>query len=143
MTTIVYNHKSKQIAIDSRMTSGNIIISDSVDKGFFIGDRLFFLCGDSFDIIKFKECYPDIKRNYDCYGLMLYKGLVYNIGFDGKHLKEVAVNFDISCGSGEEFALSAMDFGRTAKEAIEYAMTRDTYTGGKVHVYDIEKGKFI
>jgi hypothetical protein len=39
--------------------------------------------------------------------------------------------------------LAALDFGKTAKEAVEYAMTRDVYSGGKVHVYDIDKGEFI
>lgn len=74
---------------------------------------------------------------------MISNGLVYNIIFDGKRLKELAVEFDIAWGSGEEFALAAMDFGNSAEEAVKYAMTRDTCTGGKVHVYDIEKCKFI
>ncbi len=37
-----------------------------------------------------------------------------------------------SLGSGSQFALSALDFGKTSKEAVKYAMTRDSSTGGKI-----------
>ena len=53
------------------------------------------------------------------------------------------IEYSISKGSGSDFALALIDMGKSAKESIEYAMTRDIYTGGKVHVYDIEKGVFI
>lgn len=46
-------------------------------------------------------------------------------------------------GSGGNWALSSLDHGKSAKEAVEYAITKDIYSGGKVHVYDIEKGEFI
>ena len=35
-------------------------------------------------------------------------------------------------GSGHDFALAAMDFGKTAAEAVAYAATRDSGTGGGV-----------
>jgi ATP-dependent protease HslVU (ClpYQ) peptidase subunit len=46
-------------------------------------------------------------------------------------------------GSGFKFAISAMDHGKSAKDAVKYAATRDIYTGGKIHVYDIASARFI
>jgi len=40
-------------------------------------------------------------------------------------------------------ALSAVDLGKTAKEAVEHAMARDLFSGGKVHVYDVISAEFI
>ena len=30
-----------------------------------------------------------------------------------------------------------LDYGATAKEAVEYAMAKDVYTGGKVNVFNV------
>ena len=38
----------------------------------------------------------------------------------------------VTIGSGCEFALAACDLGKTAVEAVEYASTRDVFTGGGV-----------
>ena len=43
-----------------------------------------------------------------------------------------------SFGSGSSFALSAMDFGKSAKDSVKYAMTRDIYTGGKIKVIKVK-----
>lgn len=40
-------------------------------------------------------------------------------------------------GSGAEFALGALDAGKSAREAIEIAAQRDFYTGGPVQAFDI------
>lgn len=50
---------------------------------------------------------------------------------------------DFAMGSGRDFALAAMDHGKTPAESIEYAKTRDVYTGGEVHTHDIEKGEWL
>lgn len=47
----------------------------------------------------------------------------------------------LAIGSGWQFALAAMDFGKTAKQAIEYAATRDNGTGGGVDYVRIRKTK--
>lgn len=41
-------------------------------------------------------------------------------------------------GSGYQFAIAALDLGKTAKEAVNYAKTRDIYTGGRVRVFDVK-----
>ena len=38
-------------------------------------------------------------------------------------------------GSGWQFALSGLDLGMTAVEAVEFAMKRDLNTGGEVIAY--------
>jgi ATP-dependent protease HslVU (ClpYQ) peptidase subunit len=40
----------------------------------------------------------------------------------------------VAIGSGARFALAAMDFGRSAGEAVAYACTRDIYSGGEVTI---------
>lgn len=42
-------------------------------------------------------------------------------------------------GSGSQFALSALDFGSTSKEAVKYAMKRDSSTGGKIKTIKYKK----
>jgi hypothetical protein len=44
----------------------------------------------------------------------------------------------LSLGSGRHFAKAAMDFGCSAKEAVNYAKTRDACTGGRVRVYKLK-----
>jgi hypothetical protein len=61
---------------------------------------------------------------------------------DGYFCKTLLTHNDCK-GSGEYFALSALDHEKSAREAVEYSMTRDMFTGGEIHVYDIEKGEFI
>ncbi len=47
----------------------------------------------------------------------------------------------LAIGSGWQFAIAAMDFGKSAKQAIEYAMTRDNGTGGGVDCVRIRTAK--
>jgi len=45
MTTIVYDHKNKQIACDSRRTTGETIINSEAIKYKLVGDKLWFMSG--------------------------------------------------------------------------------------------------
>lgn len=53
--------------------------------------------------------------------------------YDGQ-VKAEPIDPPYAIGSGEQFAISAMDFGLTAKEAIKYAVKRDASSGGKIKV---------
>jgi len=53
------------------------------------------------------------------------------------------VEYNDAMGSGEEFALAALDHGKTAEDAVAYAATRDSGTGGKIRVFDVAKMEFI
>ena len=138
MTTIAYHHKDKQVAVDSRTTCNNVIITEEAIKIYDIGDKKFILCGEVQDIQEFIDLYPDINKKLNCWGVMIKNKEAYDIGTnqDGKFSK-CKMNYNDAFGSGNEFAIAAMDFGKSAKEAIEYAMTRDNKTGGKVQVINL------
>lgn len=46
-------------------------------------------------------------------------------------------------GSGADLAIAAMDLGVSSSEAVEYAATRDIYTGGEVESFDIYTGERV
>jgi len=150
MTTIVYDHKRGQIAVDSRASAGGVIKDDSYDKTIVRGDAIWFICGTTMDFERLVDiaessengdCY-ELGSIIDCRAMMVRDGVVYDCAItDGRFYLDRITNND-SMGSGEQFAIAAMDHGKTAKQAVEYAATRDIYTGGKVRVYDIKKGKF-
>ena len=58
---------------------------------------------------------------------------------NNKVCEHYPVEHNRAIGSGNRFALAAMDFGKTAKEAVEYAACRDVYTGGKVESFRLDE----
>mgnify|MGYP003656527582 CR=1 FL=1 len=152
MTTIVYDYKSQQIACDSRSTIGNTIIDNNAIKYKNVDEKLWFCAGSKGDAETFIGHYqPLTKANHflDVDTVFLItsgncSGSVYMAIKDEEHVyKECILDHNYATGSGEQWALAALDYGATAKEAVEYAMTKDIYSGGKVHVYDIKQAKFI
>lgn len=147
MTTIVYDHERRQIAIDSRSTSSGIIKSDSRKKWILQGEDIWFFAGAQCDIHDFLCAFDGKKpsRDLDCISLAVIGSCAYWCGVDNSDGSawQQPVDCSDAVGSGQSFALAAMDFGKSAKEAVEYAATRDCYTGGKIHVYDIASARFI
>lgn len=148
MTTIVYDHKNKQIAIDGRLTKGgNTIISDEHIKYVKNNVGLWFFCGDVCDQEIFMSYYDKelIKQDVtlNCSAFLVIEENIYSVYMDDGYFCKINLDHADCKGSGELLALAALDFGRDSKGAIEYAATRDMFTGGKIHVYDIEKGSFI
>ena len=146
MTTIVYDHKNKQVACDSRRTAERFIITDEAIKYIKNKDDLWFIAGTPDTALTFvshfkamEEAHPLLDNN----GIFVSDGSAYFAVVDDGAFCELPLDCSFATGSGENFAISALDMGKSAKDAIEYAMTRDCCTGGKVHVYDIEKGEFI
>ena len=146
MTTIVYDHKTNQIACDSRATCSGYITSDSACKYRYNEHVLWFFAGDLCDIEFMMSDFQHRKSAPECMSLQaifVEEGIPYSAFIsDGLYKKEKMWTSD-TFGSGGWHAQAALDFNKSVKEAVEYAMTRDTCTGGKVHVYDIEKGEFI
>jgi ATP-dependent protease HslVU (ClpYQ) peptidase subunit len=142
MTTIAYNHKDGEIAYDSRNTSGNDIHTDKAIKMIKRNGKVYFTSGRVSDYIDFIDDFEPRKQaidNLECMMFMAEEGLVYWLTIDnGIYTKTLCQCNDV-IGSGYPFAIAAMDFGKTAKEAVEYAMTRDCKTGGKVNVYKVGK----
>jgi len=146
MTTIVYDHKKQQIACDSRETADGFIVTDEAIKYKWSGSDIWFMCGAKADIDLFIEEFEhnsEVSQNISCSGLLVRDGITYKAcNTDGIYKLDVLPSNE-GVGSGGWPSLSAVDLGKTAKEAVEYAMTRDCFTGGKVHVYDIKKAKFL
>lgn len=152
MTTIVYDHKNKQIACDSRSTIGGTIIDDDAVKYRSKGDKLWFISGRPGDADTFISHYEPLttaNENMDVSAIFVITsgdcagGVYMAIKDSDNTYAECIIDHNYAQGSGDQWALSALDHGKTAREAVWYAMTRDVYSGGKVHVYDIEKGEFI
>lgn len=146
MTTIVYDFKNKQIAIDSRMTTSRMISSDKKVKWITNDNGIYFITGsvcDHVGITKLKHNEKiDTSPSAEAF-LVTPEGDVYYIYMADEYCEWEPQSSSSGLGSGGDFALAALDFKSTAKEAVKYAMTRDYRTGGKVHVYDVVKGKFI
>ena len=149
MTTIVYDHKNKLIACDSLITkSSGVISSDVYEKFRYIGAELFFIAGMlcDFDLfIEFKNGRTDTNKGIpEISAFKFFCNSVYecNVNCQG-YYEELKVEFNASIGSGSSFALAALDFGKSAAEAVEYAATKDCFTGGLVRVFDVKIGRFI
>lgn len=141
MTTIVYDHKNGVIACESRQTQLGLIMSDGDVKCSRIDGELYVGSGNIQEISDLthalRVCDTAIDAGNDAQLFYTRDGKVRGCCADNGNV----VNFDVttsdSLGSGGLWALAAMDFGCTAKEAVKYAITRDIYSGGKVHVYKI------
>jgi ATP-dependent protease HslVU (ClpYQ) peptidase subunit len=151
MTTIAYNHKDKQIAVDSQSTMGSMISSLNETKWIERDGFIFFIAGKACDDeMLIDYCLGDEKKHNgmlpeaSCFMVDTNNGQAWHcIVSDESILHRFKLAYDMAMGSGELFALAAMDFGKSAGDAVEYAKTRCIYTGGNVHVYDIASKEFI
>lgn len=143
MTTIAY--KDGVIAYDSRMTNHTLIGSDNWDKRWEQNGYNFFLCGTVSDMERFVREVVEGKKTliFACAGVMVDpegQAWMVNSGDDGSdehELVRLQPGMSMAWGSGRDFAIAAMDFGKSAKEAVKYAMTRDSATGGKVRSFKL------
>lgn len=141
MTTIAYNHKDKEIVVDSRMTSYDIILTDTFNKtiknelGFwiFVGAT-----SDCIDLSKLKHN-DKVEHIPDVTAFVMKNGDAWLVSVnDDLYCQYCKLTFNNACGSGSYFALAAMDHGKNAKQAVEYAITRDIYSGGKVRAFKVK-----
>lgn len=150
MTTIAYDHKNKMIAWDGRCTSNRRILSDESIKHAKHGDSIYVFTAANDDGELLARAHYEKKDlsefkslNASCYVMKLKEPLRCISMPDDGVIEEWTVDYTDSMGSGSAFALAALDFGKSAKEAVEYAATRDTCTGGKITVFDVESMEFL
>lgn len=150
MTTIAYNYDEQKIACDGRVTSGDLICTDECSKYIVESDFIMFYAGSVPDVprmIEIIKCnntgdIADIESLVEVEALVIRDGKVYYTGVTADceyFYNEITYNHAI--GSGSNFAISAMDFGKSAKDAVKHAMTRDIYSGGKISVCDVKTRK--
>lgn len=143
MTTIVYDHKNKQVACDSRITRGDVICTNEGVKWLSDGQGVWFFCGKTCDkqmLIDYFSGKPQKDNLIPESAAFYFKfddGVYLRTVNDDGVIQESPIDFSDAIGSGEQWAISALDHGKTAKEAIEYAMSRDVYTGGEVVVFEV------
>lgn len=149
MTTIAYNHKAKQIAVDGRSTRNDRIVNDDTEK--FIRDEgdIYFFAGSVCDQVRMIELIKTGKTSGSpkicCTAMRVTSdGQVetWGVDDDGYPFCEVP-DCNEAMGSGADFAIAAMDMGKSTADAVRYASTRDIFTGGTVRLFDIEFGVFI
>lgn len=74
--------------------------------------------------------------------LVLPSGRIFSVDIDEPESGQTHWSADVyevsesyfACGSGKEHALTAMECGRSAKEAVHMAIRRDIHSRGPVHV---------
>lgn len=143
MTTIAYHHIDKHIAYDSRCTSGGLILSDTFNKQVSTAKGVYFMSGSTSDFADFCKEFENGKkasRPYDCCALYVEDRIVRlrAVDVDDTRFFESVRDFNFSLGTGQHLALAAMDLGKSAQAAVQYAATRDVYTGGQIKLFIID-----
>jgi 20S proteasome alpha/beta subunit len=139
MTTIAYHHATKTIAYDSRITSGSLIESDAFDKAIDYMGNMFVMAGSCTDYMTFIKAYEsseDYNGNHaEAFMFNANSDLVKHLYvYDDTKIGAFNLTYDFAIGSGRLHAITAMDCGKTAKEAVKFAIKRDSCSGGKIHV---------
>lgn len=134
MTTIAY--KDGVIACDSRATAGDLIATDRAKKIYKRKGLTFVGAGAVCDIQVAFEAWPADGEYTECgwEAFVVDGGELIHAGFDGETLFRIRHDQDepYAIGSGSPFALTALDMGCTAREAIKMAARRDVGTGGMI-----------
>lgn len=140
MTTIAYHHKDKTISVDSRTTQGNLISTDEANKVVRNGIGVWFVSGLVADAPYLTMLNHNDKPSVElgCSALLIKNSVAYLVTILDGFCIHTQVDYNISIGSGSDFALAAMDFGKGSKDAIKYAMTRDSATGGKIQTVKVK-----
>ena len=147
MTTIAY--KDGIIAYDSRATAGSRIIDNNCDKKIEKNGFKFFMSGTIVDFDLLYDCFTENKRGFDPdFEASLHAYIVdenhnlFHAAFDptgGFFCEKMDKSKFAAIGSGLDNAYTAMDMGATAMRAVEMAMMRDPFTGGKIRSFKIDE----
>ena len=136
MTTVAY--KDGIIAYDSRMTEGDMIVTDSFDKHKEVSGCHFFFSGRAEDYdLGIETYFSGQHQKAHCGMIVIDEGEVYSVSSGENDFEIIKVLWPYAHGSGTEFALAAMDMGANAKLAVSQAMKRDPFTGGRVRTFKV------
>ena len=128
------------IAYDSRATRGSMIADDDSNKRVTVKGVDFFFCGCFADVEHLVKGYFErvrVDRTADICAFIVSNGDVVKAGIDnGVYWGQSASKID-AIGSGSAHALTAMDCGLSAKDAVKMAARRDTCTGGTIRTFKV------
>lgn len=82
---------------------------------------------------------PEGLEDEDFTGLVVFTDGVVFMYEGGKRSYELVNSEYYAIGSGADFALSAMDAGATAEEAVKVAIKRDVFSGGEIFVEELDE----
>ena len=140
MTTIVYSDGI--IAYDSRACMDNRIISDNYNKMMVFGKVRFWICGSTCEAQNFIAGYfgEDFDDSLDICALVWDNGNLFYSGYHGekkmwRDLLDMKSPFTL--GTGGDHAITAIDCGKTAIEAVKFSAKRDVNTGGRIRSYKL------
>jgi len=144
MTTIALDAFGN-VACDSRECAGSVIVDDNCEKHEKIGDVHFWFAGRSADqdlLIQAVTGNPQdsYDENVSSVALVYSDGQFYTAGIskdEGYYIQAERPGNPVALGSGSGHALTAMDLGLGAKDAVKYAMKRDMQTGGKIRTFKL------
>jgi ATP-dependent protease HslVU (ClpYQ) peptidase subunit len=148
VTTICY--KDNEIAFDSRCTAGDRIVDNNYNKKRSIEGYHFFCAGSTLDIEKLIaavfdqefDLHPKREGNLQAVAFLVSPDSQdYKCGYVDDELILMPLD-GRSCdaiGSGEEYAIGAMDAGLSAKDAVKIACNRDIYSGGRIRTFRIQE----
>ncbi len=157
MTTIAY--RDKTMCSDSQATRGDFIDNLSTTKIFEVGDGILIgISGSALDALEFVEWFKDtleasnvqeqnpyvsvlppeklVNENFHC--LVAYPDDTVYEFFGCEKVMECAESY-AAVGSGMFYAMSAMDAGASAEEAVCVAIKRDVFSGGDIQVFQCEE----
>lgn len=138
MTTIAYHHEDKEIAVDSRLMIGDTIATDKGIKFIKNDVGIWFFSGSRHDTKALSKLkHKDESKDLDAIAMLISDRKAYGVSVRDGYCSHTLYDNNFAFGSGCDFALAAMDHGKSAKEAVKYAMTRDVYTGGRVRVFKV------
>jgi 20S proteasome alpha/beta subunit len=145
MTTIAFDGNT--VAYDSRLTRGGLICCDTTNKMLETNGFKIVSAGTEADCDTLIKCFlegdtPDEDGDASFIANHTDGRLIHVLYHDDKMVIENIWDEGVfALGSGSSYAISAMDFGKSAVEAVKYAATRDCYTGGKIRSFKVRKPK--
>jgi ATP-dependent protease HslVU (ClpYQ) peptidase subunit len=143
MTTIAY--KNGVIAYDSQITNGNTVTYDDYEKCHEVKGVKFVLSGYMCDYPKLIAAWfgEPVTGTVEASALVVDGGSLCYAAYndkDGLCKTPIWLERPYAIGSGQDYALVAMDMGATAAEAVHAAKKRDTGTGGVVRRLVVNSG---
>lgn len=138
--TVIALDKDGLVAFDSRVTEGFSIVDDAANKHIRRNGIDYFFAGRDADeerLIAAVEGSPqdDYPDEVEVLAIVHKDGAFYTAGIakdDGYYWQKERRGNVVAIGSGSSHALTAMDMGCDAKEAVKLAIKRNSGCGGRV-----------
>jgi ATP-dependent protease HslVU (ClpYQ) peptidase subunit len=143
MSTILYDKNI--IAYESRTCLHEYILTDKANKKVVKKKGIFFPVGCHDDMKNLIDCYCndklDIIKGNNAISFIVENKKVYSIFYDPEReiIRKIVCSQDYphAIGSGKEFALGAFEMGADITKAMEIAIAKDLYSGGKINYFKI------